>query len=120
MALTLVALFKRRPGMSKGEFVERYETRHRLIGEKVLAGYATRYERRYLNPVDGTEVDWDFDVVMEMDFPNIETFERFRAATADPEVSREIEADEAFLFDRSRMRSYTIENYQSDLPPVAE
>ena len=31
---------KRRPGMSIPEFREYYETQHRLIGEKYLAGYA--------------------------------------------------------------------------------
>ena len=48
--IKLVMPMKRRPGMTIPEFREYYETKHRLIGEKYLKGYASRYMRRFTNP----------------------------------------------------------------------
>lgn len=118
MTVTLVTLLKRREGMSKADFTAYYESRHRLIGEKVLAGYATRYVRRHLHPMDGTDADHDFDVVLEIDFPDQPTCDACFAAMADPAVMGEIVEDEERLFDRSRMRSYTAEERMSVLPLV--
>ncbi len=118
MTVTLVTLLKRREGMSKPDFIAYYESKHRLIGEKVLGGYATRYTRRHLHPMDGTDADHDFDVVLEIDFPDQATCDACFAAMADPEVMREIVEDEERLFDRSRMRTYTVEERVSMLPNV--
>jgi hypothetical protein len=65
MTVTVITLLKRRAGMSKADFITYYETRHRLIGEKVLRGYATRYVRRFLHPTDGIDQEQDADVVLE-------------------------------------------------------
>ncbi|MGQ7628687.1 hypothetical protein ACTGZT_10355, partial [Streptococcus suis] len=69
MTVTVITLLKRREGMSKADFIAYYEGRHRLIGEKVLKGWATRYQRNYLHPLDVADAPQDFDVVLEIDFP---------------------------------------------------
>ncbi|MFA7585229.1 MAG: EthD domain-containing protein [Novosphingobium sp.] len=119
MTITLVTLLKRRPGMSKADFIAYYEEHHRRIGERVLGGYATRYVRRFLLPVDGEDQEHDADVVMEIDFPDEATRDACFAAMANPEVMAEIVADEERLFDRPRIRGFTIEERQSELPPLA-
>ncbi len=48
-----IGLLKRRPGISVAEFRAYYETKHRVIGEKYLTGFASRYVRRFLEPADG-------------------------------------------------------------------
>lgn len=118
MTITLITLLKRREGMSKADFLAYYESRHRLIGEKVLAGWATRYVRRHLHPMDGTDAPHDFDVVLEIDFPDETALEGFFAAASDPAVMAEIAEDEERLFDRSRMRIYRVEEHASQLPPI--
>ena len=45
--MKVVTTLKKKAGMSTAAFREYYETHHRLIGEKYLSGYATRYVRRY-------------------------------------------------------------------------
>ena len=45
-----ITLLKRRPGTTMAEFIDYYETHHRVIGEKYLRGHATRYVRRFLHP----------------------------------------------------------------------
>jgi len=84
MTVTLVTLLKRREGMSKADFVAYYETHHRRIGERVLAGWATRYVRRFLFPSDGEDQLCDADVVMEIDFPDAATRDACFAAMVDP------------------------------------
>lgn len=115
MTVTVLTLLKRRDGMSKADFIAYYESRHRVIGEKVLSGWATRYVRRHLHPLDGQTLDHDFDVVLEIDFPDQQTCDACFAAMADPAVMDEIVADEERLFDRSRMRTYRIEEHASVL-----
>lgn len=119
MTVTLITLLKRRSGMSKPEFITYYEAHHRLIGEQVLRGYATRYVRRFLHPADGTDQDHDADVVLEIDFPDAETRDACFAAMADPAIMEMIAADEEKLFDRSRIRTFAVEERASSLPTAA-
>lgn len=116
MTVTVITLLKRREGMSVADFRAYYENSHRLIGEKVLAGYATRYERRFLSPTDGVDQLHDFDVITEVDFPDEATRERWFAAISDPAILADIHEDEARLFDRSRIRTFDVTVRASDLP----
>lgn len=115
MTVTVLTLLKRREGMGKADFIAYYESRHRLIGEKVLSGWATRYQRNHLHPMDGTDQPHDFDVVLEIDFPDQQTCDACFAAMADPATMAEIVEDEERLFDRSRMRTYRVEVHASRL-----
>ncbi|MGC6476135.1 MAG: EthD domain-containing protein, partial [Parvibaculales bacterium] len=63
---------KRKADMSVDDFRHYYENYHRLIGEKYLQGYATKYIRRYINPLpdaEGRIAEPDFDVLLEIWFP---------------------------------------------------
>jgi EthD domain len=113
LTVTLITLLKRRAGMSKTDFITYYETHHRLIGEKVLRGYANRYVRRFLHPTDGVDRHEDADVVLEIDFPDQATADACFAAMAAPATMAEIVEDEAKLFDRSRIRTFTLEERAS-------
>lgn len=115
MTVTTLTLLKRREGMSKADFMAYYETNHRLIGERILAPFALRYERRHLHPLDGADVDHDFDVAMEIEFPDEAALAACFAAMAVPETQAEIVADELRLFDRTRTRTYRVESRVSKL-----
>ncbi|MDT0510069.1 EthD domain-containing protein [Novosphingobium sp. MMS21-SN21R] len=118
MTVTVLTLLKRREGMSKADFIAYYESRHRLIGEKVLSGWASRYVRKHLHPLGGTDMTHDFDVVLEIDFPDQQTCDACFAAMADPAIMDEIVTDEERLFDRAQMRTYRVEECASVLPEV--
>ncbi len=117
MTVTVVTLLKRRDGISKAEFIAYYEAHHRLIGEQVLGSYASRYVRRFLHPLDGEDQPGDVDVVMEIDFPDAASRNACFAAMADPATQAMIAEDEARLFDHSRIRSFSVEEYASELRP---
>ena len=118
MTITLLSIFRRRKGMSHDEFIQHYETVHARIGEKVMSGYATRYVRRFLTPFGGEDDGSQADVVMEMDFPDEGTMEAFFASVQDPEIAAMIAEDEPRLFDSASMRTYRIDERESELPPV--
>lgn len=116
--IKLVMPMKRRPGMSIPEFREYYETRHRIIGEKYLKGYATRYLRRFTNPNvdrDGQLRDPEYDVFLEIWYPDQATLEACGAVMSNPEVAKEIREDEEQVFDMRFMRSYLVDECESDL-----
>ena len=117
-----ITFIKRRPGLSMAELIEGYETHHRKIGDKHLAGRATRYARLYLHPMpgDGTSEtpESDVDVVLEIWFPDRAAFEAANQALS-PEVAAEIAADEVRWFDRSSIRAFIVEEHQSDLSAPA-
>ncbi|MDP3673517.1 MAG: EthD domain-containing protein [Novosphingobium sp.] len=115
MSVTVITLLKRREGMSKPDFVAYYEANHRVIGEQVLRGYATRYVRRFLFPSDGVDSEHDPDVLTEITFPDEATRAACFAAMADPAIMALIVADEDKLFDRSRIKTFEVEERDSEL-----
>lgn len=119
----LVALLKRRPGMSIADFRTYYEEVHARLGEKGLRGYATRYMRKYLNgmpdPETGEVAETEFDVITEVWFPDRQAFEAAMARMSEPELAAEIAADEENLFDRSKIRFHTSDECESSQEQLA-
>lgn len=116
--IKLVMPMKRKSGMSVAAFREYYENHHRLIGEKYLKGFASRYVRRFTNALpdrSGNLVDPEFDVILEIWYPDEETFSACNARLSEPAIRQEIREDEARLFDTSRMRAYLVDEFESDL-----
>ena len=119
--IKVVTLLTRKPGMSREAFIEHYETHHRKIGEKYLSGFAVKYQRRYLQSAGfrGQEgATLPFDVLMEIWYPDQDTLDAALAVLSTDEAQAEIMADEERLFDRDLIRSYTVEEYESDMPAV--
>jgi hypothetical protein len=116
--LKMIALLKRRPGMSVEEFREYYETTHRLIGEKHLKNFATRYMRRFLNNLavgPHTMETQEYDVITEAWFPDRQSLDGFLEHVAIQANAEEIAKDEANLFDRSRHQMFLVEEVESQL-----
>lgn len=116
--IKLVMPMKRRPGMSVEEFREYYETKHRLIGERHLKGYVDRYLRRFVNPLpdrDGELREPEYDVILEIWYPDEATFKACGQHLRQPEIAREIREDEEKLFDMRYMRSYLVDESESEM-----
>ena len=102
--------------MSTEAFRAYYENHHRLLGEKYLAPFASRYLRRYtesLPDANGRLQDPDFDVLLEVWLPDMAAFKACSDKLSEPQSAREIAEDEAQLFDRSSKRSYIVEEKES-------
>jgi len=113
-----VHLMKRNPKLSFEEFVEYYETKHRLIGIEHVP-QAIYYSRRFLKPLTSTAVEGynlgaDFDVIMEQWFENQAAYDQAMAHVLKPEVTALIVADEEHLFDRSKSRFFVVVEEHAD------
>ena len=116
--IKLVMPMKRKPGMSVTQFREYYESTHREIGEKYLKGFASKYIRRFTNANidrDGELREPEYDVFLEIWYPDEETYAACGKALSEPEVAKEIREDEEKLFDMRFMRSYLVDEFESAL-----
>ena len=116
--IKVIMLMKRRPGMTVSEFRDYYENNHRVIGEKYLNGFAVKYIRRFINPLidrSGNLTDPEYDVLMEVWYPDEETFKACGEKLSEPEIAKEIKEDEEKIFDTRFMRSYTVDEFESEL-----
>ena len=116
--IKLIMPMKKRPGLTTAEFRDYYEAKHRRIGEKYLKGFATHYVRRYLSALpdrSGDLKDPEYDVVLEIWYPDEATFQACAAKLAEPAAAKEIREDEERIFDTQFMRSYIVEEIASDL-----
>ena len=119
--IKVVTLLTRKPGMSREAFIEHYETHHRKIGEKYLGGFAFKYQRRYLQSAGLRDQEGDalpFDVLMEIWYPDQDALNGAMAVLSTDKAQAEIAADEERLFDRELIRSYTVEEYDSEMPAL--
>ncbi len=109
---------KRKPEMSWEDFYTHYETRHRLLGEKAMAGEAISYVRHYLHRENPDAPEPVYDFVMELCFPDRESFERMKARLmADKELSAAIAEAAARFLDRNSIVYYVVEDVASELTP---
>jgi len=113
----MVFMLRRRPGMSRADFIEYYESHHARLGEKYVPN-AVRYVRRFLEPVPGpwSKPADDFDVITELWFANQQEADRAMTHLSEPKIHDEIAADEERLFDRARSQVYLITEHESVMP----
>ncbi|HTV96049.1 MAG TPA: EthD domain-containing protein [Steroidobacteraceae bacterium] len=114
----LLLFLKRRPGMSLQEFRDYYENVHRKLAEKYASGIR-RYVRRYVqplsNPRTGRIEEMEFDVITELWFDDRAVFDKVAELTSGGVLPPEIEEDEKRLFDRTKSRSATVVECDSEL-----
>ena len=114
----ILYLLKRRPGMSIEAFREYYETRHAKLGEKYSQG-VSRYMRRFLdpmpNPDTGESGELPFDVITELWIEDEKTFLAMKEYISTKLMPDEIVEDEKNLFDRPKIRTATVVEYESDM-----
>jgi len=116
--LKLVALLKRRPGMSMEEFKDYYENVHIQIGLPKLKGKAVSHHRRYLTPIpgpDGQTREGDYDVIMEIWFEDRAQLEEAMQVWLDPELVERVAADTPNFLDRADNPMFFVEEHETDM-----
>ncbi len=114
----IVALLKRRPGMSMDEFKEYYENIHLPIGLPKLKGQAVSHHRRYLTPIpgpDGQAPETDYDVIMELWFEDRAQFEAAMQTMQDAELLDRIAADAPNFLNRTDNPMFFVEEHETDM-----
>jgi len=108
----LVFLLKRKPGTTKEQFREHYETSHVKLAEKYIGHLLTGYHRNYptfatLNPSEqpeGSEVkpyDFQYDAVTEMRVRDDAAIAEIARIFNDPAIQPILAEDELKFLDRA-------------------
>lgn len=119
--LKLVTMIPRKPGMSREDFIDHYETRHVPLIESHFSQF-TRYVRNYPKGGNlhyaGMEAlpESPFDAVTEHWFESQADFDAMMAQFAgDPELAQAVAEDEARFCDTGRMVMVMVEERESAL-----
>lgn len=119
-----IVLLKRKSDLSKAEFIEHYETRHVPLVRRLLPTIGG-YSRNYLNLDEspkqhesvyeaGSTPDPYFDVITELWFDDQAAYDAFVGHLQDPDVSRQLQEDEARFLDRKVIQTFPVDERVSD------
>jgi uncharacterized protein (TIGR02118 family) len=117
--IKLIALLKRKPGMSREEFISYYEMRHAPLAMQITAmGHDYRRNYPHIARVDGREVAAapEYDVITEVWFQDQKAYEAFSASMQKPEIRAQIVADEEQFLDRASSRIFVVDEYITESP----
>ena len=110
--LKTIALLKKKPNLSREEFIRYYESRHSVLIRRLIPEIVG-YRRNFVHPEgaflpEGVE-GLDFDVVTEIWFASRAAYDAAMHRASEPDIARQIAEDEENLFDRSATRMFVVE-----------
>lgn len=118
-AVKIIALFRRKTGLSMEEFMEYYENNHVPMVLK-MAPFMMDYRRNFVCRGSSMPVEKggapDCDVITEAWFETHEAFEKFNAAAA--MHSEALMQDELRFLDRDSLRMFVVDERSSDIQPT--
>lgn len=111
-AIKMICMIRRRPGMSRDDFIDYYETAHSRLAARHLPMIAG-YHRSYMLP-NGASAPrqipaLDIDVMTEMWFRSQADFDAMQVALTDPALGAMFAADEEKLFDRKNIQMFLVD-----------
>lgn len=109
--IKLYLLIRRKPGISKEQFRDYYESTHAKLAARTFPMFHS-YVRRYLADTPFPQPDdLDYDVVTELGFASEADYQAFKAVAARPDVLETIRADEANFLVSDATRMFVIEEH---------
>ena len=121
--IKLLIFMKRKPGLSRQEFIDYYENNHIVLIAKHFGEFQADYRRSYpeeaapfgLTGVADSQEDAkagvEFDVLTEIWLKDRATMDAMFAKNAQPDVAAEVAADEENFVDRASVRFYISEEH---------
>jgi len=110
----MIILIKKKPGMSREDFIYHYEASHAVIGKRLLGHLWTKYVRNYplslmqYQPEDNS-IDDSYDAVTEIWFKDQAAVDEMAQIINDPDNNRLILEDEEKFQDRLKTRLLMVE-----------
>jgi len=117
--IKLIALLKKKAGMSREDFIAYYEMRHAPLALQITA-MGHDYRRNYTRTarVEGKEVSTapEYDVITEVWFQDQKAYEQFSASMQVRDIRAQIVTDEEQFLDRSASRIFIVDEYITETP----
>ncbi|WP_314591760.1 EthD domain-containing protein [Paenibacillus terrigena] len=106
--IKVMAFLTKRDGINTRDLIEYYENQHVPLITR-LAPIPSVYKRNYILRKDDSSTTDDFDIVTELVFPDHGAYEAWVAKMYAPHSG--VAEDELNFLDRSRTRSYIVEEH---------
>lgn len=117
--IKLIALLKKKAGLSREDFIAYYEMRHAPLAMQITA-MGHDYRRNYMRTLrlEGKEVNTapEYDVITEVWFHDQQAYEQFSASMQVRDIRAQIVADEEQFLDRSASRIFIVDEYITETP----
>lgn len=110
--IKLIAMIKRKAGLSRQEFIDYYEGTHVPFVTRASGAFFIDYKRNYIcEELTGSGSD-DFDVVTEVWIKDRAALDGLLAMMTESPWARELAIDEDRFVDRASMRMFVTEEYR--------
>lgn len=112
----VMVMAKKKPGISREEFIERYENGHIPLTDRLIANGdippMLDYKRNYLSAADTEESDSPgFDVITEVWYNNRDEYENNMKSIAGSKLAEQIANDMKSFMDVSTLRYYVVDEF---------
>jgi EthD domain len=117
-----VVLARRKSGLTLDEFKRYYENHHSKLLLSFKDAPLARYLRRYLHPqqhLDPGSAGEAHDVIAELWCNSPAEMDRLMSIMAEPAAAELFAKDEEHLFDRQSMKTYRVEEHETDLTTLS-
>jgi EthD domain len=111
----MIALLKAREGLTRAQFIERYEAVHTVLVREVqpgIVGYRRNYVTHDWDMIEAGST-MDFDVVTEVVYADRAAFDA--ALNGNPGGMARLVEDEEQLFDRAKTRFFHVEERVTEI-----
>jgi hypothetical protein len=122
--IKVIAMFKRKRGLSRENFIDYFETRHApLIASQMrtICGYRRSYmmPNNAFNAAHLTDIPVlpNIDAMIEMWFPDQTGYDAYRDATREPRIAAMLTEDEANFLDRDTVQAFRVDERVTRLGP---
>lgn len=111
-----IALLKRKPGLSRADFIDYYENHHSVLIRK-LQPKIREYRRNFIDFNDGfistVDRELDFDVITEMWYDDRAAYEESMEVWKDQALSELRVNDEMKFLDMSKIHFFIVDEHAS-------
>jgi len=125
----MIMLIKKRPGLTRAEFIKYYDEHHIPFMHHILTRGAAIHRRNFVIPdaadigspdnLDSTRAD-DYDVICEVFYEDRETAESVMRDFQDPEIRRLCQEDEARFLMPGSIKRYLVEVHETIFRPLSQ
>ena len=123
----IIMLIKRRPDLTREEFMDYYDNKHVPLMHKILSRGAAIHRRNFVIPnvadigaadnIDSSAAN-EYDVICEVFYEDRETAESVMRDFEDPEIRRLCEEDEAKFQLRGSIKRYIVDVHETVFRPI--
>lgn len=116
----IVILIKKKPGMSREDFIDYYENNHSPLGKELVGHLWTKYVRNYPQSImeyqpEAVSLDGGYDAITEIWLKDEAAMEEMARIVNIPENNRRILEDEENFQDRLHTRMMICDEYDTGI-----